>query len=345
MEATTTPGAEEAQIKANWAKANIFPLWENPQAHPAPRQAEKPYCWRWSDVSRFAREAIAMRDMAAVERRVLQLVTPNSYLPTQLSGSTTNLNGNIQILMPGETARPHRHSMNALRFVMEGEGAVTIVDGKECQMSTGDLVTTPGWTWHEHAHRGSRPIIWLDVLDASIHRYLDTAKFQPGPANDIPTHAPDSAFVAPGMAPSLVSATRNFSPLFRYPWAQAKAAVAAAPVDVDGARRVRYANPIDGGPCMAFLDCYLVELDEGVETLPFRSSAHFLATVVEGEGVSRVGDTDVAWSPRDVFSLPHGNWISHRAKGGKARLMIVTDREIYRRLDLLTEEYAGRAAE
>ncbi len=345
MTATTAPGVDEAQIKANWAKANIFPLWENPQAHAKPRLPEAPYCWRWSDVSRFASEAIGMRDMAAVERRVLQLVTPNSYLPDQLSGSTTNLNGNIQILMPGETARPHRHSMNALRFVLEGEGAVTIVDGKECEMSFGDLVTTPGWTWHEHAHRGSKPVIWLDVLDASIHRYLDTAKFQPGPANDIPVHASDNAFVAPGMTPSIANTTRNFSPLFRYPWAQAKTAVAAAPIDVDGARRVRYANPIDGGPCMAFLDCYLVELDDGVETLPFRTSAQAIATVVEGEGVSRVGETEVAWNARDVFSLPHGNWISHRARGGKARLMIVTDREIYRRLDLLTEEYAGRAAE
>jgi gentisate 1,2-dioxygenase len=289
MDATATPDANEARVKAGWAKANIFPLWENPAAHAKPRGPEEPYCWRWSDVSRFAAEASGLRNMAAVERRVLQLVTPNSHLPDQLSGSTTNLNGNVQILLPGETARPHRHSMNALRFVLEGEGAVTIVDGKECLMEKGDLVTTPGWTWHEHAHRGTKPIIWLDVLDASIHRYLGTDKFQPGPANDIPAHAPDSAFVAAGMAPVIANASRSFSPLFRYPWAQAKAAVSAAPVDVDGARRVRYANPIDGGPCMSFLDCYLVELDNGVETLPFRTTAHSLATIVEGEGVSRVG--------------------------------------------------------
>ena len=331
----------EAKIKAGWAAANVYPLWENEAAHAAPKGPEKPYCWKWPDMRRFAQEALALRDTKAVERRVLQLMSPHSSVPAPYMGSTTNIAGNIQVLKPGETARPHRHSMNALRFVIEGEGAVTIVDGKECEMAEGDLVTTPGWTWHEHAHRGTRPIMWLDVLDAGLHRYLGTANFQPGPANDIPRHTPDNAFVSMGMNPVAPSPEREFSPLFRYPWAQAKAAVAAAPVDVDGARRVRYANPMDGGPCMAFLDCYLVELEPGVETLPFRTSAHALVSVVEGEGVSRVGDTNVEWGSKDAFSLPHGNWISHKAKNGKARLMVTSDREVYRRLGLLTEEYAG----
>lgn len=337
-----TPDAGEARIKAGWAAASVYPLWDNPAAHAAPKGAEKPFAWKWSDMRAFAGEAMGMRDMAAVERRVLQLVSPHARVAAPLSGSAPNIAGNIQVLMPGETARPHRHSMNALRFVLEGEGAVTIVDGKECEMAEGDLVTTPGWTWHEHAHRGSKPIIWLDVLDATLHRYLGTDAFQPGPANNVPIHAPDAAFVAPGLTPSIGAAPRGFSPLFRYPWALAKAAVAAAPVDVDGARRVRYANPLDGGPCMPVLDCYLVELDAGVETMPFRTSANMLASVVEGEGASRVGETDVEWGPKDTVSLPHGNWISHRAKGGQARLLVVSDAEVFRRLDLLVEEYAGR---
>jgi gentisate 1,2-dioxygenase len=58
--------------------------------------------------------------------------------------------------------------MNALRFVIEGKGASTIVDGKDCPMEEGDLVITPGWTWHEHVHRGDAPIIWLDALDAPM---------------------------------------------------------------------------------------------------------------------------------------------------------------------------------
>jgi gentisate 1,2-dioxygenase len=70
--------------------------------------------------------------------------------------------------------------MNALRFVIEGEGASTIVDGKDCLMEEGDLVITPGWTWHEHVHRG-RVRSSGSTLDAPLplsrHRPV-----RPGPA-------------------------------------------------------------------------------------------------------------------------------------------------------------------
>ena len=93
--------------------------------------------------------------------------------------------------------------MNALRFVIEGNGASTVVDGKDCPMEEGDLVITPGWTWHEHVHRGNAPIIWLDALDAPLHRYLGTDKFEPGPAHDMPNAPDDSAFAVPNIVPEL----------------------------------------------------------------------------------------------------------------------------------------------
>ena len=141
---------------------------------------------------RRSHEAAKITDPAAVERRVLQLVDPEATGPA--AGTTTNLSANLQILLPGEAARPHRHTMNALRFVMEGKGAYTIVDGKSCLMEEGDLVITPGWTWHEHVHKGTGPIVWMDALDAPLHRYLGTDVFEPGPTHDVPElrrrHAP-----------------------------------------------------------------------------------------------------------------------------------------------------------
>ena len=334
---------DEARVRAAWAAANVAPLWENRAAHAGPTPPERGFIWRWSQLEPLAAHATTLRDMAAIERRVLMLVSPHATEVGGAAGSTTNLNGNIQILKPGEKARPHRHSMNALRFVMKGEGAVTIVDGKECPMAEGDLITTPGWCWHEHEHRGKEPIVWLDVLDASLHRYLGTASFQPGPANNVPAQAPDAAFSAPGFLPQGAELPTGYSPLFCYPYADAVKAVSAAPVGPDGARRVRYSNPVTGGPCMSFLDCYMVEIEGKGGTVPFRTSASAVVSVVEGAGVTRVGDDDIAWGPRDTFSMPHGNWISHRSNGGKARLMIATDREVFRRLDLLTEEFGGTA--
>ena len=330
------------EARAAWARHNVSPLWENRAAHKLDADgAERAAIWRWADMLPLIEAAIAERSMAAIERRVLSLVSPHTPVVGGAAGTTLNLNAGLQILLPGERARPHRHSMNALRFVLSGSGATTVVDGKACAMAEGDLVTTPGWCWHEHVHEGSGPIVWLDVLDASLHRYFGTDAFQPGPANDMPPTTPDAAFASAGLLPEITTSAKGYSPLFRYAWGHAAAAVATAPLSRDGTRRVRYANPLDGGPVMALLDCHLVEIPAGVETVAFRTSANAVAAIVEGTGTSEIGKETFTWAPRDVFSLPHGNWIRHRTGGAPARLFVVSDREALRRLDLLTEELAG----
>ncbi|MGE3245616.1 MAG: cupin domain-containing protein [Beijerinckiaceae bacterium] len=336
--------SNDAAVSAAWNKVHVSPLWENRAAHNTRGDGpERAHLWRWGDLQPAIEQALALRDTRAIERRVLSLVSPHSPEVAGQAGTTLNLNAGLQILKPGETARPHRHSMNALRFVLQGSGAVTKVDGKECVMDEFDLVTTPGWCWHEHIHRGDDTIVWLDVLDASLHRYFGTDRFQPGPGNNVPAVTPDEAFAYPGLTPVAASTGDRpgaaCSPLFRYPYAQAAAAVAAAPPDRDGARRIRYSNPLDGGPVMFSLDCYLVELDPGQQTIPFRSSANAVCAIVGGEGESTVGGEKLSWGPRDVFSLPRNNFYSHKAGSNQARLFIATDRDVLRRLDLLTEEW------
>jgi len=198
-------------------------------------------------------------------------------------------------------------------------------------------VITPGWTWHEHVHLGSAPIIWLDALDAPLHRYLGTDAFEPGPAHDLPNMPDDAAFAFPNIVPELGDEMPRFSPVFRYPWAAARDAVRAAPKWKDGSRRVRYINPITGGSTMPLMDCYLTQIDKGTETVRFRTTSNAVCLVCEGCGTSRVGETTVSWDAHDVFSLPHGNWITHKANE-TATLFVVTDRDALRRLDLLKEQ-------
>ncbi|MFM1816544.1 MAG: hypothetical protein RLZ98_3239 [Pseudomonadota bacterium] len=330
----------DSDIRAAWAAANVRPLWESRAAHQRGMKPVEPgHIWHWSALEPLIRQALDLTSMEAIERRVLCLVSPHQQPVGGAAGTVTNINANIQILKPGETARPHRHSMNALRFVLEGEGAATLVDGKNCPMAFGDLVTTPGWCWHEHAHSGEGPCIWLDVLDASLHRYLGTDRFEPGPSNDLPPTIPDAAYASACLVPDIEATNAAYSPVFRYPWADAAAAVARAPVSRDGTRRVRYTNPLAGGPVMAFLDCYLIELEADRSSLPMRTSANSVYAVVEGSGRSTVGEQTFEWGPRDIFSCPHDNWISHRPDTGTARLFQVTDREVLRRLDLLAEEF------
>src|SRR5262249_11455524 len=215
----------------------------------------------------LVRGAMAMPAMSVIERRVLTLVDPAAE--GHAAGTTTNLTAALQILMPGEAARPHRHSMNALRFVLDGAGAVTRVDGRDCPMAAGDLVITPGWSWHEQVHHGSAPIGWLHAPDAPLHRHLGTDAFEPGPAHDLPAHADEAAFAMPSIVPELAAPLPAHSPVFRYPWAEVVRAVAAAPRSKDGARRVRYVNPLTGGPVMTLLDCWLTQIAPGAETMPF----------------------------------------------------------------------------
>jgi len=205
-------------------------------------------------------------------------------------------------------------------------------------MEEGDLVITPGWTWHEHVHKGSDPIVWMDALDAPLHRYLGTDMFEPGPAHDLPDYPDEAAFAVPNIVPE--GHDRPYSPVFRYSWAQAAAAVRAAPRGRDRARRVHYVNPMSGGSAMPLLDCYLMQIDR-TETIPFRTTGNAVCHVVEGNGMSRIGEDTIHWGAKDIFSLPHGNWITHLAEADTATMFLVTDRDALRRLDLLKEQYGN----
>jgi gentisate 1,2-dioxygenase len=331
------------EVRKAWKDANLAPLWENARAHRPTPPPEAAYLWSWDKIRPLITAAIEVATPESVERRVLQLVPPVAEHRDEQRTSRT-LAANIQILLPGEKARVHRHTMNALRFVLEGSGATTIVDGKPCPMEEGDLILTPAWTWHEHVHQGSAPIMWLDALDVPLQHYLGTGAFQPGPVGEMPETVADAAFAVANVVPDTSYATKDYSPVFRYPYATASAAVAAAPPARDGSRRVRYVNPLTGGSGMAMIDCFLVQLDNGRSTLPFRTTANSVCCVVEGSGESQIGNETIRWKKRDIFTLPQGNRIVHRSTGGTARLFQVSDRDVYARLGLLKEEYGNIAA-
>ena len=198
-----------SDVRKAWKEANLAPLWENAKAHrPAP-PPDAGYLWSWDKIRPLITSAIEVASPEAVERRVLQLVPPIPECQEEQQTSRT-LAANIQILLPGEKARPHRHTMNALRFVLEGSGASTIVDGKPCPMEEGDLILTPAWTWHEHVHQGKGPIIWLDALDVPFQQYMGTGAFQPGPVAEMPETVADAAFAVANVVPDTSYATTAY---------------------------------------------------------------------------------------------------------------------------------------
>lgn len=325
------------EFRRAWRAANITPLWETTSVGPK-ADGPKGYLWKWKVLRPLVDNAVEATTLANAERRVLCLSNPDAV---DGRNTTTNLSACLQVLMPGESARPHRHTPNALRFVLEGSGATTIVDGKHCPMSEGDLILTPGWCWHQHTHAGSAPIVWLDALDVPLHHYLGTGVFEPGPPKDVLELPDDSAFATPNIVPELPQTPEGYSPVFRYPRAASMAALKSAPLAKDGSRKVRYVNPLNGGSAMSLVDCSMTKIDAGKETIPYRTTSNSVCVVVEGSGSSRVGNETFQWEPRDIFSMPHGNWITHRCDSDGAILFVVSDREVLRRLDLLVDEYGN----
>ncbi len=320
--------------------ANVSALWERTEPDGA-QLTETHHLWPWAELDPLLDVAVEQTDMENAERRVLVLENP-AYRDSPRIGASINMVVNLQVLMPGEIARPHRHRLNALRFIIEGDGhAVTIVDGTPCPMFPGDFLLTPGWCWHEHSHDGKGRAVWLDALDAQLQRHLCTNEFEPGPSNDMPPPRSEDAYAAAGVTPLNLQEDKPYSPIFRYPLSRVVDALGAMPAAADGSRRVRYTNPLTGGPAMPGVDCYMLAPPHERQTRAYRTNANMMCLVVEGEGASQIGDETLRWRKNDIFSLPRGHWISHRAESGDAKLFQLTDREVLARLDYLREEFRG----
>jgi gentisate 1,2-dioxygenase len=331
---------EEDKFHLGMRGAGVRALWERHIGNGREPKSEPPRQWKWAEIEPLLDQAVAATTMDVAERRVLSLHNPDF---DHLKGSmvTTNLNAGFQILMPGETARYHRHTANALRFVVEGGNGTTTVDGKVCPMNRGDVILTPDWAWHAHTHEGDARIVWLDALDVPFIRYLDAQFFDPGPPGNFPPLPPDDAYLEGGMVPQTGPGEEMppYSPKFHFAWGDCCATLDRMRPAADGSRKLRYTNPATGGPVMSLLDIYMLGLEGGSQTRAYRTTHNAFCVVAEGSGESTVGDMTIRWQERDVFTCPHWNWISHRADAPGAKLFMVTDRDVLRRLDLLRDEY------
>lgn len=338
-----TVSGSMAAFHETMAASNLQPLWDRyddllPEEPTAP---DRPMIWRWQDLLPFIDRAARDVSMDQAERRVLMLVNPDFDGKVV---TTTNLFAGMQILEPGEKARPHRHTPSAMRFIVDGSGGATIVNGKRCEMQPGDLILTPNWAWHEHLNDSDRRIVWLDALDVPLAHNLGTVFSQRGKPNEFVddlSAVSDGAFAAGGLVPESDAERTPYSPMFRYPWEATLGALDNADAQSDGSRRVRYTNPVDGSPAVPTLDCYAWRLEKGKGTSPHRSTANAVFIAVDGEGVSQVGDQTIEWAKHDVFTVPHWNWATHEAKSDRAHLFHFTDREVLKRLHFLRDEVRG----
>ena len=169
------------ELYADFEAAGMTPLWLTREGlmpfHPQPRAV--PHLWRWAELLPLAARSAELVPVGrGGERRAISLGNPG------LTGdpyTTPTLWAAIQYLAPREDAPEHRHTQSAFRFVLEGEGVWTVVDGDPVAMRRGDLLLTPGWAFHGHQNVSDTPMAWLDGLDIPLVAETDQGFCEFGP--------------------------------------------------------------------------------------------------------------------------------------------------------------------
>jgi gentisate 1,2-dioxygenase len=285
--------SERVRFSKEIAALNMKPLWERVMRL-KPGTAALPSIWRWEEVRPLLMHACEVITAKEAERRVLMLENP------ALAGTTfitTTLYAGLQAILPGEIAPTHRHTPNALRFVMEGEGAYTAIDGERIAMRPGDFVVTPGWTWHDHGNSGAGPVVWLDGLDTAFANIMG-AHFR----EDYPEES------QPVQRRAGVSAVLSY-PYGRTREALEKLARSGEPHPSHG-WRLRYTDPVTGRDPFPTMAAFMQQLPKGFAGRNCRSTDGAIFCVVEGKGSVNIGETRFELAPNDVFVVP--SWEQYR---------------------------------
>jgi gentisate 1,2-dioxygenase len=292
-----------------------------PSLWPAPRKTLLPAHWKY-EVARGALDAAGrLINTALAERRNLILFNPaegNAY------ATVRTLVAAYQMIMPGEWARAHRHTPNALRLILDAEpGTYTRVDGVNIAMEPGDVVLTPNWSTHGHGNRSKACAYWLDFLDVPLVQLLEPMFFEAAEDDNATTEES-------GRAP--MPATTGS--LLVFPLRATLHGLGEAKSQPDGP----FGTHVElGHPALATTALYMMRLAPGVRTAPYRTTANNIYAVVQGEGVSTVDGERFEWQRGDVIAAPAWRPHWHEATG-EAILLRVTDEPAMQRFGWWREE-------
>ena len=348
IQTAAPPEIQQAQLQSLYAEMQphgLFPLWEVLHAlvTPTPRSPAQAHHWSYGPARDLLLRAGDLISAEQAERRVLILENPG------LAGTsciTPSLYAGLQLILPGEIAPAHRHTQCALRFVLEGDGAFTAVDGERAVMRPFDLVLTPNWQWHDHGNDSGRPMVWLDGLDIPTVRFYD-ASFaerldQPAQSEAIP--AGDSLRrYGRNLRPFRATAADRrpaHQPMFHYPyaeWRESLMALAAAEApDPHLGHAMEFTNPSDGGPVMPTIAAHVRHLPAGFETRPRQATDGTILVVVEGHGTARIGGQEHRLEERDILVVPSWQPLT-LAADSRMLLFGYSDRAAQEKLGLFRE--------
>ncbi|GCD97014.1 gentisate 1,2-dioxygenase [Embleya hyalina] len=348
---TTPPHTANERSYADLGRLGVEPLWRYYRnLFPAePHSLAVPFLWRYHELRPHLLHFAQALSLEEAERRVLMLVNPGMQDPP---ATVNSLYAGIQVVTPGETAQAHRHSAGAFRFVIEGEGAYTTVDGARLRMRPGDLLLTPGWSWHDHRHEGTGPMMWLDALDYPLVNALEAGFFETYDqrSQDIraPRDLPASQYVHGRLVPAWDTERATASLVGNHTWEETRRAFDAIAhdavgSDVDGIV-LEYTDPWSGGPVMPTLSCRIQRLPPGFRGAARRRTPGTIHHVVSGRGTALVDGRTLDWRDKDVFAVPGWAWceLTNTSRTEDAFVFSYSNEPVLRALGLYRETLTER---
>jgi gentisate 1,2-dioxygenase len=279
------------------------------------------------------------------ERRAIRLINPHA----STNSTSRTLQFTFSIVNPGEVATTHRHNMAAIRFVVQGKGAYTTVEGERFPMEEGDLILTPNWTWHDHFNGSDKPIVWLDGLDGPLIQSFNTLFFEmyEKDVQEVTRHEGQSARrLGFARSPQTTGKERQGLP-FRYSWTETYEtlkAIGETENDPFDGVLLRYVNPMTGGFTLPTMSCEIQALNAGLKTRLHRHTSTALYHVFRGRGRTKVGEGYLEWKKGDSFVIPLWRWHGHEnLSEEEAILFSMNDRPVMEALELYREEERGPA--
>ena len=324
-------------------KRNAAPLWETlAEIVPVqPRPRAIPTLWRYEEIRPLVMESGKLITAKEAERRVLILANPGIKDSSQI---TDTLYAGLQLILPGEVAPTHRHTASALRFIIEGTGAYTAVEGERTTMHPGDFILTPSWTYHDHGNMSDTPTVWMDGLDIPLVNYFNTsfAEHHPDDVQSVSRKEGDALLrYGSNLMPIEYKHPRLSAPVFNYPYSRTREVLDQlyrnGPVDAWHGIKMQYINPATGGYPMPAIGAFVQLLPSGFRGRTYHSTDATVYSVVEGNGRSKVGDATFEWTKRDIFVVPSWYPVSHEA-GEETVLFSFSDRPVQKALGIWREK-------
>jgi len=326
-----------SELDDELAKNQLSGFWKTRVPSHSP---EAPYLWKWEGLLDGLMKASETIGIEQAERRAIRLVSP--HMP--LKSTSHTLQFTFSIVNPGEVARAHRHNMAAIRFVVQGKGAYTAVNGERFPMEEGDLILTPNWTWHDHHNESDQPIIWLDGLDGPLIQSFNVLFFEEYEKNEQPiTRRTGESLSRLGFARSPKKEDGELRGVpFRYSWNDTYKALQTLG---DGERDphdgilLRYINPATGGFTYPTMSCEIQLFKSKEKTKMHRHTSTALYHVFKGQGRTAVGEGHLEWKKGDSFVIPLWQWHAHEnVADEEAVLFSINDRPVMESLQLYKEE-------